>query len=431
MRSLNRPMFRTGGPIKEGVMHGIREPYKDGQRVMPTSDGSRPGYAGPALLAVPAAVTAARTGIMRAAPKVFRYVKNLFGKTGPVTKTVPKQGPTYFPPTGRSLSSKGYPGGQITGTPRGPGSAQITSQEFQANPFGKYVLGSPEAGLAKKIYEGRGFLGKPIKAIAKSPTAGLGIVYMGGKWLWPDGKEATETEVIEQFKSKKDSGVPGGGDKGMRGDGSYDSARATELAKAAKEKRINSLLETMGYDKAQKNAAYDALIDASKIITDRGNLKGDVTGEVINPIIQATSKRLDKPEQIREAVGLMQTKADIEAEMNKEKNKLDNRYKNMQILAAQKTLSGGTIQEAVLEQTLKQGGSPTGSTLSSIARAKGLDTKVLPIKIPKNTDTLDHITEVIKQTWKDPEIDRVEPGAYVIKDRIIIVDEAGNIKPYL
>ena len=30
MKTLNRPMFRYGGPIKEGVMHGIREPKKHG-----------------------------------------------------------------------------------------------------------------------------------------------------------------------------------------------------------------------------------------------------------------------------------------------------------------------------------------------------------------------------------------------------------------
>jgi hypothetical protein len=46
------------------------------------------------------------------------------------------------------------------------------------------------------------------------------------------------------------------------------------------------------------------LIDASKIVSDRGTLdRKNITGELINPIIQATSKRLDKPEQIREAVG--------------------------------------------------------------------------------------------------------------------------------
>ncbi len=32
MRTLNRPMFRMGGPIKEGVMHGIREPRRGGGR---------------------------------------------------------------------------------------------------------------------------------------------------------------------------------------------------------------------------------------------------------------------------------------------------------------------------------------------------------------------------------------------------------------
>ena len=30
MKPLNRPMFRYGGPIKEGVMSGIREPKKNG-----------------------------------------------------------------------------------------------------------------------------------------------------------------------------------------------------------------------------------------------------------------------------------------------------------------------------------------------------------------------------------------------------------------
>ena len=28
MRTLSRPMFNMGGPIKQGIMHGIREPYQ-------------------------------------------------------------------------------------------------------------------------------------------------------------------------------------------------------------------------------------------------------------------------------------------------------------------------------------------------------------------------------------------------------------------
>ena len=33
MRTLSRPMFNMGGPIKQGIMHGIREPYNSGGRI--------------------------------------------------------------------------------------------------------------------------------------------------------------------------------------------------------------------------------------------------------------------------------------------------------------------------------------------------------------------------------------------------------------
>ena len=33
MRPLNRPMFKMGGPVKEGIMDGIREPKANGGTV--------------------------------------------------------------------------------------------------------------------------------------------------------------------------------------------------------------------------------------------------------------------------------------------------------------------------------------------------------------------------------------------------------------
>ena len=39
MKPLNRPMFRYGGPIKEGVMSGIREPKKNGGSMMANDEG--------------------------------------------------------------------------------------------------------------------------------------------------------------------------------------------------------------------------------------------------------------------------------------------------------------------------------------------------------------------------------------------------------
>ena len=51
-----------------------------------------------------------------------------------------------------------------------------------------------------------------------------------------------------------------------------------------------SSLDTMGYDKARKNAAYDALIDAGRMVSERGTLDPKNIGrELIDPIVAATS----------------------------------------------------------------------------------------------------------------------------------------------
>ena len=100
-------------------------------------------------------------------------------------------------------------------------------------------------------------------------------------------------------------------------------AEKDAFAKSQREKRVNKYLDLMGYDRSKKMAIADALIDASKIVGDRGSLDPkNITQELINPVIQATSKRLDKPQQIREAVGLMSMKAEIEKDVSKEKDAL-------------------------------------------------------------------------------------------------------------
>ena len=52
MRPLNRPMFKMGGAIKEGIMDGIREPKADGGNIgggviQGQPMGSRTGYRNP------------------------------------------------------------------------------------------------------------------------------------------------------------------------------------------------------------------------------------------------------------------------------------------------------------------------------------------------------------------------------------------------
>ena len=114
----------------------------------------------------------------------------------------------------------------------------------------------------------------------------------------------------------KETGVPGGGDEDM----TYtDPDAATKLAKQKQNERLKSYLDMMGYDSAKKTAMSDALIDASALVqdatTEAGSLKHADWGKLINRAIQTTSKRMDKPEQIREAVGLMMTKGEIEKDI--------------------------------------------------------------------------------------------------------------------
>ena len=127
MRPLNRPMFRYGGPIKEGVMSGIREPKKNGgptgtglvgdQRYPKTNGREHHAIFIPPAIAAGAGLNALRMGAMRLAPRAIQGVKNFF-RTQTGTKTIPKPGPTFTMP-GKTMSSKGYTGtvpGKTIGT---------------------------------------------------------------------------------------------------------------------------------------------------------------------------------------------------------------------------------------------------------------------------------------------------------------------------
>ena len=104
----------------------------------------------------------------------------------------------------------------------------------------------------------------------------------------------------------------------------------------------------MGYDSAKKGAISDALIDASALVqdasTEAGSIKHADWGKLINKAIQTTSKRLDKPAQIREAVGLMATKAAIQKDLTAETDALkDLEALKLNIKKAEKDLKGLSI----------------------------------------------------------------------------------------
>ena len=390
MRTLSRPMFNMGGPIKQGIMHGIREPYAHGTRaalvgnpIFPKDKTGRAHHMNPYALAA--------TGVARVAPRVAPHVKRGYEAFKNIFR--------------------GTPTGQV------PGWAPLTTGQkikswFASAPAGKYLAGSPEGRLLSGGAGWAGAAGKKIgsvlKGAAKSPlTVGAGAWYgvpWAGKKLFGDDDEAVVTGVM------KPGGYPEGTGTGKGKGKELTSAERDAFAKSQREARLNKYLQMMGYDQSKKTAIADALIDASKIVSDRGTLdRKNITGELISPIIQAASKRLDKPQQIREAVGLMAAKAEIEKDLNKEKD----------VLA--KTLTQRRIDK--LDQELGSGFEDDLRALVA-SRKEKVGKKQLErfarLTADKYGDTFTVVT--------DATVIGNEPGVYMVEDKIFRVDDDGQAR---
>jgi len=231
MRTLNRPMFNMGGPIKQGIMQGIREPHQLGQIA---------GYG-----------TRAMPHIRRG----WQAFRNIFGKTKPGTQKDVYGGYSEYGPV---ITRK------VT-----------TPSTWQPKPW---VERDPIFQIGKKAWEGKGLLGKPLKWAGKTLATPTGVI--GGglaiKAFWPDGTKKTKEELAAQ---------------GLDQHGPFDHTDKKKIAKAQaafaeaqRDTRVKKYLDMMGYDRSKKTAVADALIDASKIVSDRGTLETkNITRDLINP----------------------------------------------------------------------------------------------------------------------------------------------------
>ena len=442
MRILNRPMFRYGGPIKEGLMHGIRSKYAGGRRaalvgdpVFPRDSSGRSHHVAPAA----AGIWYGAQRLARLAPTLYRAItgaKNI-SKAGNITKNLSSA-------AGAGGAGTGWTGSTaLTTIPQaakgGSGVLNKIKNWFKADPLYSSVAGGTTM-LGRGIKSGGQKIGQFAKYSATTPSGlaffGIPVVYAGGKYILSSTGEELNKDQINQLTQE---GPPGGGETSLgSGEAYYDkppkTKSAAELAaeaKAARTKKLNKYLDTMGYDKAKKTALGDALIDASAIVQgdvdEAGSLKKADWGRMINKAIQTTSKRLDKPEQIREAVGLMMTKADIEKDATAETDALNKLYKTLQIKGAEKTLAGETLQESIKAAYQRTGKFPTGSTLAGVARTKGIEvTKVIPTtEIPDDMSAIDYISIITEKAKKDG--NPMPKGHYVIKDRLVEIDENGDI----
>ena len=423
MRTLSRPMFNMGGPIKQGIMHGIREPKRDGGKMLLVGQhpkefrdkSGREQHVAPVVYGIGAGLLhGARAALPWAARMGSRYlpkIKRMFGTTTPASVT--KGGPRV----GEAIGSYS----PVT----------INPAKFNPNWLGRdpLVQSAAWAGKALTSPTAGGLASKALR-FATAPSS----IVAGVAWyMWPDGKERKDPPPGDMIGA----GPPGGGDPGMTytkpGPTPKSQADKDAFAKSQREKRVNKYLDMMGYDRSKKLAIADALIDASKIVGDRGTLDlKNITQELINPIIQATSKRLDKPQQIREAVGLMMTKAGLEKEMYDAKP--GTIMKNIQDLVAS-GMSEKEAKDIVLKQSkgvgsdimgfmASQKGKVKPDQLESIARLSANEHKV-PFK--KMTDEeVALIPELQGKTALEIVSTQKTDGVYMVGD---IVFEIKGGKP--
>ena len=435
MRILSRPMFKYGGPIKEGVMHGMRNNYQSGQLVRPGP--GRPGYQGEGFWQKLGAQYKPKNLFKWSRLNPFKKLKTLT-KVPQIVKGIPKNLQGIFTQTGKTSGITGSPAATtfMQNLRSFPGASKIGGWATKARDLAvKY----PKTTALTALYGGVPLAANlPYKKIA-STIADVAIPdqiynWETGRWFNSDDTDLkpSDKKIVEEKKAEvKETWTPSGTTSTTP---ILTESMREKVASAAKDRRLNNLLDIMGYDKSKKTAVYDALIDASQIVTQApGGEQLDITKDIISPIIAATGKRLDKPEQIREAVGLLMAKGEIEKDVTASKgSQLKQQATDLVTAGVFKT------EKAALEHLAKKPGfedtvmaiyAKTGTVdsglLSSALKSSG---EGIPIRTYTSADK--SWKEFKKNNKDNPDVEVLfikdisdrKPGHYVVGDRVVKVN---------
>ena len=423
MKPLNRPMFRYGGPIKQGIMSGIREPKKNGglskqfntglvgDERYPKTDGREHHLA----FLAPAAL-----GALRFLPAAYRGFKAARAYA-PLSQKLGVAG---------RLKNIFMPRGGISApmAPPGAGAGFRVGSFLRQNP----LTTLPLAGMA---IEGGG-------------RAAAGLAKMT-----PDLLRQYANAVIpfaDPFtKKEEDIATTEGGTGVKRGDPNKDKVvsspdtggtggKSDAEKQIINEDRINETKQKyyklMGLDNMKKDAVYDSLIDASRIVSEEGaDLKGSIkSGSLQNRLIQAIGKNLDKSADLKKAIDSAVLKGEIQKDINLTKpsafaEQVEYIRNNPDDPLAKK-LSGMT---SVADNLAALADTPiTSDTVARLVTSKGTDIKdiVKDDKYQKweknneNKDEIDYLQEITKGASLDA-------GIYIVNKKAIRIDEEGNAFP--
>ena len=378
MKPLNRPMFRYGGPIKEGIMKGMKNGGLSkqfntglvGDERYPKTGGREHHFA----FLAPLAFNVARTALM---------------------------------PLGRLAMQKALRSGLVRGagnTVRGglgrsrifnPATDMANKLSFTPNKFGRYFTQSPEG----KFLTGQGgkiskFAKKAVTGTLRSPTATLLTagaftdILPGGK---PFGPDKFLPNILGQRFDEQGNRIPGTGlfnpadGSQAAGEGEMkvvkeigatdpkvDPKKLKELNDNRIERTKKRYYELMGLDKMKKDAAYDSLIDASNIVREEGaDLKGAIrSGNLQSKIINAISKNLDKSADIKRQIDAAILKGEIQKDIASA-DTTDKKLKEARIKALDRAEKQATAS-GVISSVIAKDGTISGDQTAAILRADGI-----------------------------------------------------------
>jgi len=372
MKVLNRPMFRYGGPIKEGIMSGIKEPrrgYNKGNMVFP-ADAAAMGAADQA--------------------KAFENIFNV-NNMRPVPM-MPKKNVTV------------------------PGADTVIDEKQQLI----------ESYTPKNPFIFQDLLEKNMNTTDKYITINTRL---GNRTIEnPDyGKVKRVDQVASEERAKGFLPTPGP-EKGVIDKVIEDKGKIEKNPELTKEEKVNNILESLGYDRAQKNALYDAMIKAGQRISRTGlgaeNLVSDVIAE--------TSQSYDKPEKLREAANLMQVQQDLKLDQiqasKTNKNEEDLAFWTEQLGSKEKAVRYLTKDSQSSTEAYLAAKKATGSGLDGVKA--GIEWMIRAGEVGPNENKGEISKKShknIKDFVKSDEFKRKGAGVYQLEGIVARIDADGSV----
>ena len=446
MRTLNRPMFKYGGPIKEGVMHGIREPKKNGgsmnRQAALVGNPNFPMQDGRALHSE-AATRSALEKIKQAISATAGSPKNVVKSLNPAKKIgmVKNAGLALYNPIKnfykRQVGKLDMPGKFVPkGGALGPGYAGVGQTgsllqraKYFASKNPKTTVGGLYLGSGPAVDIASGSVG-PLKTVGRQimDLAVPDFIYD------QDAADAEKAAAIELAKKQER-------DELRKLNSGTDEVITETVEEKTPEQlrkdRIEKYRDIVDIKGMNKDAAYNSLIAASQAIFGEGDFKGSLKdGSLINKIIQSTSKAYDKPKATKDAIDTLILKGEIEADIAAGKA---GSYEK-QVAAVAKNL--GVDIKTAQKMLIKEPVDVRSQVVSDISTTKQPLTHKLLVssvkkqipgatvllnadqakdKLGENQSAEDYLmTTDIFNTVEDPS------GVYIIGQEVVQVDKKGN-----